>query len=104
MTWKQIKALRNGLPPMYRRNELTKEEKQLHNELDCREMINSCLIYWTDFLNSRYKEMYIEDLWIRRVKQLYNEQKSDFEKAEIKYCVYEDSEWWTYNSIKRADD
>lgn len=67
-------------------------------------MINSCLIYWTRFLESRYKDDYIEKLGEARVLELYNEQKEDFDKSEVMYNVYTDWEWCTYNSIKRRDE
>lgn len=106
MTWKQYKELFNSLPPRYKWKELTKEEQKKHDELSCISMINSCLIYRNsnfDFINSEYAKSYIEDLWIRRVKKLYEEQKKDFKKSEIVYA-WEDSEWWTYYWIKRYDD
>lgn len=103
MTEKEIKKLRRE-NPRFNGGWLTKEQEQLHKELDCRQMINSCLCYWTDFINSRYSDSYIEELWEKKVVELYYEQLKDFEKAEVLYNVYEDWEWCTYNSIKRADD
>lgn len=67
-------------------------------------MINSCLCYWTRFLESRYKDDYIEKLGEARVLELYNEQKADFDKSVVKHNVYTDWEWCTYNSIKRRDE
>jgi hypothetical protein len=104
MTWKQMKEIEKSLPPRFKRNELTKEQKKAYDELDCISMINSCLIYWTNFLESHYKNNYIEDLWEKRVIELYNEQKSDFDKSQVNYCVYTDDEGCTYNSIKRRDE
>ncbi len=75
-----------------------------YEEASCRSMINSCLVYWTRFLESRYKDDYIEKLGEARVLELYNEQKEDFDKSEVKYNVYTDWEWCTYNSIKRRDE
>lgn len=103
MTWKQIEMAEAPLRGrMFK--DMTKEEIKLFYELACRRMINSCLIYWTDYLNSRYKDSDIKELWIRRVKQLHKEQLEDFKKAEVKHCVYEDAEGCTYNSIKWADE
>lgn len=42
MTRKQIEEAKNSLP---RFNNRTYEEKHIADELSCREMINSCLIY-----------------------------------------------------------
>ena len=106
MTGKQIEKIRNeilefenGVPC-----KLTPEQKLLHRELDCREMINSCLIYGSKFLETQYSEPYIEELGEKRVLELYNEQKADFDKAFVFHNVYTDSEGCTYNSIKWEDE
>ena len=106
MTRKQIKKIRkeiprfeNGIPC-----ELTPEQKQLHRELDCREMINSCLCYGSSFFESRYSDPYIQELGRERVLELFNEQKADFDKAIVLHNVYEDSEGVSYNSIKWEDE
>lgn len=104
MTRKEIKKARKENPRFINGFQLTKEQEKLHKELDCREMINSCLCYGTDFLNSRYKDRYIAELGIERVNQLYNEQKTDFEKATVLHDVFEDSEGVSYNSIKWNDE
>ena len=96
---KEIPRVENGIPC-----KLTKEQEQLHRELDCREMINSCLCYDTDFLNSQYKDRYIKDLGEQRVKELYNEQKKDFDRAIVLHNVYEDGEGVSYNSIQWEDE
>lgn len=96
---KEIPRFENGIPC-----KLTKEQEQLHRELDCREMINSCLCYDTDFLNSQYKDRYIKDLGEQRVKELYNEQKKDFDRAIVLHNVYEDGEGVSYNSIQWEDE
>ena len=106
MTEKEIKKLRKENPRFNNGfgRELTKEQEKLHRELDCREMINSCLCYSTDFLNSRYKDDYIKDLGEQRVIELYNEQKKDFEKAIVIHDVFQDSEGISYNSIQWEDE
>ncbi|MBR0491801.1 MAG: hypothetical protein IJJ82_07165 [Clostridia bacterium] len=106
MTEKEIKKLRKENPRFNNgfSCELIKEQKQLHRELDCREMINSCLCYNTDFLNSRYKDDYIKDLGKQRVIELYNEQKEDFDKAIVIRSVYQDDEGNSYNSIQWEDE
>ena len=103
MTEKEIKQARKTAP-RFTGIALTEEQKQLHRELDCRNMINSCLCYWHDFLNSRYVDSYIDEIWKKRVLQLYLEQLEDFEKSEVLYDVYTDSEWCTYNAIKWYDE
>lgn len=106
MTGKQIEKIKNEVPRF--KNgvpcKLTPEQKLLHRELDCREMINSCLIYGSNFWGTRYSEPYIEELGKERVLELYNEQKSDFDKAIVFHNVYEDSEGCSYNSIKWEDE
>lgn len=106
MTGKEIKRIRAEIPRF--RNgvacNLTAEQKRLHRELDCREMINSCLCYGSNFLESRYSEPYIQNLGRERVIEIYNEQKIDFDKAIVLHNVYEDVEGVTYNSIKWEDE
>lgn len=106
MTDKQIEKIRNEIPQF--KNgipcELTPEQKILHRELDCRDMINSCLCYGSKFLESRYSEPYIKELGKEKVVQLYNEQKEDFDKAIVFHNVYVDSEGCSYNSIKWEDE
>lgn len=102
MTWKQIEELERPLRWLMFKD-MTKKQIKLWHELSCRGMINSCLIYWSKFF-WRYDYDYINKLWETRVRELYEEQLEDFKKAEVKHCVYTDSEWCTYNSIKRADE
>lgn len=106
MTGKQIEKIRNEIPQFENGIpcKLTPEQKLLHRELDCRDMINSCLIYGTKFLETRYSEKYIKKLGEKRVLELYNEQKADFDKAIVFHNVYEDSEGISYNSIKWEDE
>lgn len=106
MTRKEIEKLKkeiprfiNGIPC-----KLTQEQQLLHRELECREMINSCLCYGSSFLKSRYSESYVKELGKERVLELYNEQKVDFDKAIVLHNVYEDSEGVSYNSIKWEDE
>lgn len=96
---KQIPRFENGIPC-----KLTKKQEKLHRELDCREMINSCLCYGDSFIESRYSEPYIKELGKERVIELYNEQKADFDKAKVLHNVYEDVEGASYNSIKWEDE
>ena len=101
MTNKQIKELMNTLPSVtcVSYDSWSEEEKQLDKELSCRKMINSCLCYETDFLNSEYCKDYIKELGMKRVKELYNEQLEHFNNCILLYNVYEDSEGVTYNNI-----
>lgn len=103
MTDKQIKKMREDLRS-FRNSNNANFYMWCNTELDCRDMINSCLCYGTDFLNSRYSERYINELGREKVEQLYKEQKADFDKATVNYNVHTDSEGVTYNSIRWEDD
>lgn len=75
MTGKEIEKIRNEIPRFENGVpcKLTSEQELLHKELDCREMINSCLCYGYDFINTNYSEPYIKELGKKRVLELYNE-------------------------------
>lgn len=114
MTRKQIEVAKKTLPRIldvpYR--EWTAEQKNLDNELSCREMINSCLTYgqMNDFYREstgewgRWAELHRKDLSDERIIELIAEQRADFEKATVNSRVYTDSEGLSYNSVKWADD
>ncbi len=114
MTQKQIDAAKKTLPRRYDYKSWTDEQKRLDDELDCREMINSCLAYgWiTDFWYERedfigrhsYADPYIRSLGIARVRQLAAEQEADFAKARVIHGCYTDSEDCSYNSVVWADE
>ena len=117
MTQRQIDAALKTLPhrcdiPYH---QWKKEQKTLCEELNCREMINSCLCYdgieefwkeheWRTGKHKSYAGPYIEALGIDRVRELVAEQEADFAKARVERDVYEDSEGLTYNSIIWADE
>ena len=116
MTGKEIKKAWHDLNTKYygdkcrsRENLLqprSKKDEKLEEELRCREMINSCLIYGRseNYFFEKYGGKYIEKLWIRRVTKLVKEQKADIEKSKVRCWVYEDAEGGSYNSIKRRDE
>ena len=104
MTEKEIKQLRRDNPRFNKDKPLTELQKRLHRELDCREMINSCLCYWDKFFDWRYELKYINELWEKRVIELYYEQLKDFEKSTVIRWVFTDEEGCTYNSIKWRDE
>lgn len=84
---------------------LTPEEKKLMSELNCREMINSCLIYGEmSSFDTRYGVQYRVELGERRVSELVYEQEQDFKKAVVRRNVHTDSEGCSYNSIVWADE
>lgn len=99
MNHKEISELKKMLPPHIEYNSWTEEQKQLDKELSCREMIDSCLIYETAFLDSNYSEEYFKELGKPKVLELYNEQLEHFNKSILIKNVYEDSEGVTYNNL-----
>ena len=109
MTRKQIEEAKNSLP---RFNNRTYEEKHIADELSCREMINSCLIYCnpTAFYDETTHEFqyyalrYVKDLGEETVKRLWDEQLTDFGKATVQLGVHTDSEGCCYNNCIWADE
>lgn len=109
MTGKQIEAAKQSLP---RFNDRTAQNKRTADELSCREMINSCLIYGdpTAFYDEsagkfqEYAQRYVKDLGAETVKRLWDEQLADFAKATVVFGVYTDSEGCCYNSCIWADE
>ncbi len=106
MNRKQIEELKKTLPlrTHIAYNSWTEEQKQLDKELSCREMIDSCLIYGTDFLNSEYGNDYLEELGESKVLELYNEQLEYFNSCIVIKNTYEDSEGITYNSLLEPEE
>lgn len=115
MTQKQIDEARNTLPRGKKPYGLwTDDEKNLSEELSCREMINSCLCYdgiqsfWDEcdwrIGDKSYAAPYIKKLGASRVRELVAEQTIDFERATIHLNVFTDDEGLTYNSIQWRDD
>lgn len=114
MTSKQIEMARATLPSILdvKYQDWTKEQKTLAKELDCIEMINSCLVYGSDFWTAKSYSIeggkicdsYVKELGIDRVKELYEEQKDYFNNhVIINYGVYTDTEGCSYNSINEPN-
>lgn len=119
MTRKQIEARKdaiyftvygNGMR-VGKWNQFTKSQKSELEELSCREMINSSLIYNGHILLSQRKgysyQQYIlpyeSKVGRNRLNELIDEQIEDFKKAEVGYAGC-DSEGCSYNYCKWADD
>ena len=100
--------------PQNLKQQWTKKDKVLEEELDCREMINSILIYGgscakDSYQYKRYLKPFIEgDTWHKvllseqRVDELIAEQKESFKKAKVSFAGY-DSEGVSYNSCDWGD-
>ena len=118
MTQKEIDRAKATRPSLFEYNTWTDEQKRLDNEISCREMINSCLIYhgeqsgWDVFWEENewrlgdksYAAPHVRALGRERVEELFNEQLADFRKATVHQDVFTDSEGLSYNSIEWADD
>jgi len=126
MTEKQIEAAKDALHKKYYGNECryfenlkqpwTKEDEILEEELSCRSMINSMLIYGDSteegsYNYNKYLKPYTEKgtwhdglITKNRLDELIAEQKKDFEKAIVQRNVYTDSEGCSYNSCHWADE
>ena len=126
MTEKQIEAVKEKLNKKYYgdncrtidnlKMEWTKKDEILEEELSCRSMINSMLVYGDDteegsYGYNRYLKPYTEKgtwhdglITKKRLNKLIAEQKNDFEKATVKHNVYTDSEGCSYNSCHWADE
>lgn len=79
---------------IYYDNELSREEKS------CLGMINSCYIYGSDFLGSRYSEPYKQQLGVAKVMGLYYKQIKYLDaNCRIIKNVYTDSDGLTYHSL-----
>lgn len=127
MTRKQLEEIRNKLYEKYYGDEcripanlkmpISDEDKRTFTELNCIEMINSCLIYGDDpfrvihkwwyghgYCDKSYMSEYEEILGKERVKELVDQQREEFSHAIIKHGVYTDSEGCTYNSVIYADE
>jgi hypothetical protein len=111
MTRKQIDALK----------ETAEYGTELYEELSCREMINSILIYGN--INSADEGGYSHERYVKpfytgkhqfynkkplltkeRVLELIEEQKADFAKAVVRANTYTDGEGCTYNSCRWEDE
>lgn len=116
MTQREIDAAKATLPSRskIKWQEWSNEQRTLHEELSCREMINSCLTYegidafwrvcewrWGD---KSYADPYIRTLGLDRVKEIAAEQEKDFRKAKVILDVYIDSEGCAYNSVIWGDE
>lgn len=108
MTGKQLEKLKaslpkwgNGRPPV-----LTPEQEQLDKKLWCIEMINSILIYdgKNNIMENQYLQKYINELGLKVVESLVNEQIKDVEKAKVLKNVSIDYDGVSYNSIIWEDE
>jgi hypothetical protein len=123
MTAKEIQTAKDLLHKKYYGNgcvrpgvKWSKEDEISEEELSCRNMINSMLIYGDSvekdsYGYNKYLKPYTEKgTWHdglfneKRLAEIIAEQKKDFEKAIVKRNVYTDSEGCSYNSCVWADE
>lgn len=125
MTAKEIQAAKDLLymryygdgcrVPQNLRRPWSKEDEAFEEELSCREMIDSILIYGgscekDSYQYDKYLKPYTEKgtwhdglITLARLDELIKEQKADIEKAEIGFAGY-DSEGVSYNYCRFADE
>lgn len=110
MTDKQIQQALNELGSW---RDDTPEKAKKREELDCRNMINSCLAYGEayGFYNvntgewGEYAQDYLRKLGAEKCFRLFMEQRDEFfEKATVEWGVYEDFEGCTYNRVTWGDE
>lgn len=107
MTSIQINEAKKTLPPLSQWQNWTKEQKRLYEDLSCRQMIISCIIYGesgfydkeTDTFSGRYAEDYLKTLGEKTVRRLWNEQKETMSKAVIHYGAQTDAEGCVYATV-----
>ena len=111
MTDRQIEVAKRRLPNYFK--DMTPAQRREYEELYCRGMINSCLVYGEARYNfydpktgefGRYAKDYVKTLGEETVIRLYNEQCEDFSKAVVRRGVHVDGEGVSYNSCIWADD
>ena len=128
MTDKQIQAAKKllnekhyGDGPYTKDNEIVpwdEKDNILMEELSCRDMINSILIYSGPeacksglYRYERYLKPYTVNAgWhkglisVERLAELIEEQKADFAKAKTGWCDFTDSEGGSYKYCQWADE
>ena len=108
MTDKQIKEAKKLLPQWVpgKKTIYTPEQERLKEEIWCREMINSILLYngKSNLNQNYYLRKYIKSLGAETVQRLCDEQIADFEQAFVCKNVFTDSEGLSYSSIIWADE
>ena len=111
MTDRQIEVAKKRLPNYFK--DMTPDQRREYEELYCRSMINSCLIYGEARYNfydpktgefGKYAKDYVKTLGEETVIRLYNEQCEDFSKAVVRRGVHIDGEGVSYNSCIWADE
>lgn len=106
------RAAAKGEPGLYCRFDLwkyyTPAMRRREEELNCIDMINSCLIYGSAYYDffvrgkgfvGQYALPYVETLGEDRVKELFDAQVERFKRAEVHVGVWEDHEGCSYNSV-----
>lgn len=119
MTQKQIEARKNAIyfsvykggVRIGKTDEFTESQNRELEELACRDMVNSILIYHYEPTQkriafpkgNRYLHSYIVTLGLDLTKKLWKEQVKDFRKTMVGNAG-SDSEGCTYKCCKCADD
>jgi hypothetical protein len=106
MTDKELKRLIDQSRYYGIHKDLTPEEKEMHSKISCVETINSCIAYcsrnFESIMSNSYMQRHIDKLGLDVVARLVQGQLNDV--IDVQYCVYEDSEGCSYNSIIWKED
>lgn len=127
MTGKQLEKIKRDLNTKYYGDKvrtpdnlnlpITDQDKKTFIELDCIEMINSCLVYGSNpyrkikkwwYGHGECERSYLSDyedkLGVQRVRELVDGQVEEFKNVVIHKNCYTDSEGCSYNSVEYWDD
>lgn len=100
MNSKEIKKIKREMYNSENWKDENSMERRTYEEMSCRSMIMSCLIYGDNIYKSRYVMEYIDILGEQRVLELCKEQEEYFNtKCKVVKNVYTDSEGVSYNSL-----
>ena len=106
MNDKQLEQLKKQSRYYGIHKDLTPEEKEIHDRISCIETINSCIAYCScnldHIVRNDYMQRHVDKLGLDAVTRLVQGQLNDV--VGVKYCVYEDSEGCSYNSIVWKED
>ena len=106
MTHKQLEQFKNESRYYGIHTDLSPEEKEAHSRINCIETINSCIAYcsrnFASIMSNDYMQRHIDKLGPDVVARLVQGQLNDV--VGVQYCVYEDSEGCSYNSIIWKED
>lgn len=100
MKTEEIKKIQNEMLKNEKWHDEESKERKLYEEMCCRDMIMSCLIYGYNIYTSDYVKKYCDILGDQRVLELCKDQEEYFKKHVIvNKNIGTDGEGNSYNSI-----